>query len=350
MQGAAGSFRASWCSFRAVSAKPVEVTIETMSTRSEPGMAIADNGVRYAFDDYATPGRPELQVGQRCFVLLQWPGPKEHRALLLRATPGAYSDDILAARTVGRGWAFSAAPRFVPAPGPSPVELVRSLLPIPDVVFEWLTDKGRKRLAARVPKLDFGGLSLGDFWQTELLEPASMSFDPCYVPFGGADGDTLGLYFYPPAVERGVVPVLFAFHEEDPAFTWVAESADALESMVASKTKPKAAKPRWDAEVATAIAALAKAPGRGKQPLVRERYLVWKLNQAGVAEADEAIVEELRGIYRELGWAGALAILDEARRVTPRTGGDPEELKKAIEADFDGQLANVEVLSRYARR
>ena len=144
--------------------------------------------------------------------------------------------------------------------------------------------------------------------------------------------------------------MLFAYHEEDPAFTWVAESADALESVLASKTKPRAAKPRWDEQVATAIGALAKAPGRGKQPLVRERYLVWKLNQTGVAKADEAIVEELRVIYRELGWGGALAILNEARRVTPRTERDPEELKKAIEADFDAQLANVEVLSRYARR
>lgn len=343
---------------------PVEVTIEKSPTRNEDGSAVSANGERFVFNDDSCAARLDLSVGARCVVILYWPGAKEHRALLVRSTPGAFHDELILARQQADRCAWDETSKFVPTKGLAPIDLVRPHLPVPEVVSGWLGAAGRKRVASRVPELDFGGLSLFDFWQIDTFDPPTASFDPCYVPFGGADGDTLGLYFYPPAVERGVVPVLFGFHEEDPPYTWVAPSADAFEATLAAEQKPTGkakgkargklkgkpdGKERWDAEVATAIAALAKAPSCAKKPVARERYLVWKLNQTGIGGAPEELVGELRAVYRELGWLGALAMLDEARRVTPRGKPDKADVEKRITDVLAPQLATVEVLERYKR-
>jgi hypothetical protein len=84
-----------------------------------------------------------------------------------------------------------------------------------------------------VPETMRGSLVDFDWAEDEWTELPNRFFDPCFFPLGGADGDLVGLY-----VRRGEAsgsfraPVVYYFHEEDPPFSWMAESLSHFEDMI----------------------------------------------------------------------------------------------------------------------
>jgi hypothetical protein len=77
------------------------------------------------------------------------------------------------------------------------------------------------------------GLVDFEFANDDWNELPARFFDPCFFPLGGADGDLFGLYVVrAKAGEPFRAPVVYYFHEDDPPFTWTAESLAHFDEMI----------------------------------------------------------------------------------------------------------------------
>lgn len=78
------------------------------------------------------------------------------------------------------------------------------------------------------PDLRLFDLEWADTWAQ-----VSLWTDPAFVPFAEEGGNHLGLYVHPGALSTGIAAaVVFRFHEHDPVFAWVAESAEHFVRMI----------------------------------------------------------------------------------------------------------------------
>lgn len=295
--------------------------VEIQQFDGSRGLAIDGSGRRLGFYERACAGVVP-KVGESAWAVLVVSIEGEPEIVLLRPTPDARESDVLLARTNAQEalrlsyFDRDGNPKGTAKTVRAPLDVVRPYLDVPPELEELLAPTTRERLAESIAGLEFSsGLTLNDFWPATSVD-TGVAFDPCFVPLGGADGDLIGLYVYPPALNEAPIALAFAFHEQDPSFTWVAESVAHFQAMLADRTNGKAPKPgtepgKRNPLVIAAMKAVDKKPTMGKG-IERERWLVWKIQSCGgVADAGEALVRELRALYEQLGWRAALAMLDE---------------------------------------
>jgi hypothetical protein len=134
--------------------------------------------------------------------------------------------------------------------------------------------------------------------------------DPCFVPFAVEGGNHLGLFAHPSAREQGITaPVVFRFHEHDPIFAWVAESADHFVRMIeaASRGEDIEAHRGQRNEI---VDALIDATQREEAFEDVEREDVHALFWSGARVLEVAAAERLLGRYRDRKWSFAEASID----------------------------------------
>ncbi|MBX3262018.1 MAG: hypothetical protein KF782_20205 [Labilithrix sp.] len=134
--------------------------------------------------------------------------------------------------------------------------------------------------------------------------------DPCFVPFAIEGGNHLGLFAHPTALAQGApAPVLFRFHEHDPIFAWVAESAEHFVRMIDAATRGD------DVEALRGtyhdvVASLVEATQREEAFEDVEREDVHALFWSGARVLESAAAERLLARYRDRGWSFARASIE----------------------------------------
>jgi hypothetical protein len=137
--------------------------------------------------------------------------------------------------------------------------------------------------------------------------------DPCFVPFAAEGGNHLGLFLHPTAAREGLPPpVLFRFHEHDPVFAWVAETADHFVRMIDAAARGNDLEPLRGARHAT-LDALVEATQREESFEDVERKDVHALLWSGSRVLESAAAERLAGRYRDRQWGYALASIEAQR-------------------------------------
>lgn len=313
-------------------------------------ISAADAVATFEFDDHACMSfKPE--PGMDVFVHVVLSVGDEKRALLLRRTPDVARHDILIARAWAKTHGFAMFARLHARRLPArvkrrPVDVIRTFVDLPREALALVDPTAREEIVESLTDLTmFGDVSLGDFWPADSVEESGVPFDPCFVALGGADGDLLGLYVYPPAKQT---PVVFGFHEEAPSFSWIAESAAHFQAVLRAKSRsaPEAGTP--DPVVLKALTGVDRL-ARGKTDLARERWLVGTIHREGGLGKNATLVAELQELYDRLGWKAARAILDEAHAAAAANNVH-EAWKKAevaVMTDFDAQANALVVNHRY---
>lgn len=307
------------------------------------GFARGEDGRSFGFYERACAGIVP-KIGAEGWAVLVVTIDGEPEIVLLRPTPDARESDLLLARSNAEEalrqsyFHNDGTAKANPRRERAPLDVVRPYLDVPPGVEELLAPSARERLADRIGGLELAdGITLEDFWPTTSTD-TGIAFDPCFVPLGGADGDLLGLYVYPPALPEAPIPLAFAYHEQDPSFTWVSESVAHFDAVLAARGITKAKKPGPEAGtpnplVLQAMAAVDEKPKAGTG-VDRERWLVWKIHSSGgLAHADEAHIAELRSLYEALGWRAALAMLEEYVAAS--------ELQRNERGEWDRRLTEV---------
>jgi hypothetical protein len=134
--------------------------------------------------------------------------------------------------------------------------------------------------------------------------------DPCFVPFAAEGGNHLGLLVHPVAFAQGVAaPVLFRFHEHEPVFAWVAESAEHFVRMIdaVSRGEDFEALRGTQHEV---VSSLIEATQREEAFEDVERKDVHALFWSGARAFESAAADRLATRYRDRGWSFALASIE----------------------------------------
>jgi hypothetical protein len=140
--------------------------------------------------------------------------------------------------------------------------------------------------------------------------------DPAFVPFaeepsaGGQTGNHLGLFAHPGALATGIAaPVLFRFHEHDPVFAWVAESAEHFVRMIDAAARGddvEALRGRKHDVVVSLINQVQKEEAFEEL----EREDVHTLFWSGDRKKEAAAAERLTHKYRDRLWSYPLASIE----------------------------------------
>jgi hypothetical protein len=152
------------------------------------------------------------------------------------------------------------------------------------------------------------GLDWADSWMH--LEPWT---DPAFVPIASSDANHVGLFAHPVALARGeTAPVVFRFHEHDPIFAWVAESAAHFVRMVdaAARGEDFEALRGEPAPEATALMAATQQEEAFED---LERGDVHALFWSGARVLELAAAERLETRYADRGWAFPRASIEAQR-------------------------------------
>jgi hypothetical protein len=132
--------------------------------------------------------------------------------------------------------------------------------------------------------------------------------DPCFVPFAAEGGNHLGLFVHP-VNREAPAPVVFRFHEHDPIFAWVAESAAHFVRMIDAASRGDDVE-SLRGEQHEVVAALLEATQREEAFEDVERKDVHALFWSGARVLELAAAERLEARYRERGWPFALASIE----------------------------------------
>jgi hypothetical protein len=177
--------------------------------------------------------------------------------------------------------------------------------------------KSRDELAAfvaKVPALHGGApadaLRLHDLEWADSWAHLEIWTDPCFLPFAAEGGNQLGLFAHPVAIEKhGAAPVDFRFHDHDPIFGWVAESAAHFVRMLEAASRGEDIE-GLRGECHEVVATLLEATQREDAFEDLERQDVHALFWSGARVLELAAAERLQKRYRDRGWSFALASLE----------------------------------------
>lgn len=234
---------------------PIEGVITSWQPDDSIGRIKLSNGEEVRFGHSACVNIPRPTVGTKVWVLELAPHPLGgRRAKVVNATGTPSTDRATAARSVEEARRQMRAtieeeigkmkvmrdeelakltPPWQVAEGLG-IEVIRGLrerMPRDEVAAFASTIAAvyeGARLRPSAPDLRLFDLEWADQW-TQL----SLWTDPAFVPFAEEGGNHLGLYVHPGALSTGVpAAVVFRFHEHDPVFAWVAESAEHFVNMI----------------------------------------------------------------------------------------------------------------------
>jgi hypothetical protein len=138
--------------------------------------------------------------------------------------------------------------------------------------------------------------------------------DPCFLPFAAEGGNHLGLFVHPAAIEEAPAPVIFRFHEHDPIFAWVAESAPHFVRMVEAASRGEDVEPLRGSP-APVMTALLEATQKEEAFEDLERKDVHALFWSGAPVLESAAAERLETRYRDRKWAFPLASIEAQRAI-----------------------------------
>lgn len=158
-------------------------------------------------------------------------------------------------------------------------------------------------------------LRLLDFEWADTWAYLEIWTDPCFVPFGAEGGNHLGLFVHPSAKAEDVpAPVVFRFHDHDPIFGWVAESADHFVRMIdaASRSEDLEA---LRGDLHPVVRGLLEATQREEAFEDLERKDVHALFWSGARVLESAAAERLEGRYRDRKWPYPLASIEAQRAI-----------------------------------
>lgn len=161
------------------------------------------------------------------------------------------------------------------------------------------------RKAASQPDLRLFDLEWADSW-----DKVALWTDPAFVPFAEEGGNHLGLFAHPGALTTGIAaPVVFRFHEHDPVFAWVAESAEHFVRMIDAASRGddvEVLRGRKHEEVISLLDQVQKEEAFEDV----ERKDVHALFWAGARNLETAAAQRLEARYRDRGWAFPLASIE----------------------------------------
>jgi len=175
------------------------------------------------------------------------------------------------------------------------------------------------RKASSQPALRLFDLEWADSWTQVALWT-----DPAFVPFAEEPsandqrGSHLGLYAHPAVLAPGVAAaVVFRFHEHDPVFSWVAESAEHFVRMIDAASRGN------DVEVLRGkkhdvVLSLLDQVQKDEAFEDVERKDVHALFWAGDHKLESASAKRLEARYRDRGWSFPLASI-EAQQLMARS-------------------------------
>lgn len=172
---------------------------------------------------------------------------------------------------------------------------------------------------ASIPALHNGepadALRLYDLEWADTWQHLEIWTDPCFVPFAAEGGNHLGLFAHPVARDQHVpTPVVFRFHEHDPIFGWVAESAEHFVRMIDAAAAGQDVE-ALRGEQHEVIVALLAATQREEAFEDVERKDVHALFWSGARVLESAAAERLATRYRERGWTFPQASIEVQRQL-----------------------------------
>ncbi|MDF2695895.1 MAG: hypothetical protein K0S65_4278 [Labilithrix sp.] len=188
--------------------------------------------------------------------------------------------------------------------GIAAIEALRARMPLEEI----------SAFVSSIPAIDRGepasDLRLFDVEWADRWAHLEIWTDPCFVPFAAEGGNHLGLLVHPAALGQGLpAPVLFRFHEHDPIFAWVAESAEHFVRMVDAASRGEDVEPLRGTQH-DAVASLIEATQREEAFTDVEREDVHALFWSGARVLEAAAAERLATRYRDRGWTFALASIE----------------------------------------
>jgi hypothetical protein len=158
-------------------------------------------------------------------------------------------------------------------------------------------------------------LRLFDFEWADTWPYLEIWTDPCFVPFGAEGGNHLGLFAHPAATAENVpAPVVFRFHDHDPIFAWVAESAEHFVRMLDAASRGEDIEP-LRGEKHPVVMSLIEATQREEAFEDVERKDVHALFWSGARVLESAAAERLETRYRDRNWAFPLASVEAQRAI-----------------------------------
>lgn len=234
---------------------PIEGIITSWQPDDSIGRIKLSNGEEVRFGHSACVNIPRPVVGLKVWVLDLAPHPLGgRRAKVVNATGTPSSDRATDARQIEearRQMRAAIESEIVNMKRMRDDELAR--LAPPWQVADGLGIEAIQRLRERMPRDEVAAfastiaaiheaprhrpsapdLRLFDLEWADKWSQLSLWTDPAFVPFAEEGGNHLGLYAHPGALATGVpAAVVFRFHEHDPVFAWVAESAEHFVNMI----------------------------------------------------------------------------------------------------------------------
>lgn len=168
------------------------------------------------------------------------------------------------------------------------------------------------RKASSQPDLRLFDLEWADSWTQVALWT-----DPAFVPFAEEGGNHLGLYAHPGALSTGIAAaVVFRFHEHDPVFSWVAESAEHFVRMIDAASRGDDVEALRGRKHDVVVSLLDQVQKEEAFEDV-ERKDVHALFWAGDRKLEAASAARLEARYRDRGWSFPLASI-EAQQIMAR--------------------------------
>ena len=164
-------------------------------------------------------------------------------------------------------------------------------------------------LVAAIPALHENDLRLYELEWADTWMHLEIWTDPCFVPFAAEGGNHLGLFAHPVVVEGRPAPVVYRFHEHDPIFAWVAESAAHFVRMVEAASRGEDIEPLRGARDPITDSLL-ESTQREEAFEDLERKDVHALFWSGARVLERAASERLEKRYRDRGWAVPLASIE----------------------------------------
>jgi hypothetical protein len=164
-------------------------------------------------------------------------------------------------------------------------------------------------LVAAIPAVHANDLRLYELEWADTWTHLEIWTDPCFVPFAAEGGNHLGVFAHPAAMEEAPAPVVYRFHEHDPIFAWVAESAAHFVRMVEAAARGEDFESlRGERDPVTD--SLLEATQREEAFEDVERKDVHALFWSGALVLERAAAERLEKRYRDRGWAFPLASIE----------------------------------------
>jgi hypothetical protein len=166
-------------------------------------------------------------------------------------------------------------------------------------------------LVASIPAVHENDLRLYELEWADTWMHLEIWTDPCFVPFAAEEGNHLGLFAHPAATatEGCPAPVVFRFHEHDPIFAWVAESAAHFVRMIEAAARGDDIEPLRGSRDPMAHSLL-ESTQREEAFEDLERKDVHALFWSGARVLELAAAERLVKRYRDRGWVFPLASIE----------------------------------------